>query len=247
MPGNLRKLILLPILIVASTALSGMTWAEDYEAERAALVREVSQDVRELSQALGRRSLSPQVMTALKSVPRHLFVPPRSRSRAYLNSPLSIGYGQTVSQPLIVAVMTDLLELSAGDRVFELGTGSGYQAAVLAALNTRVYSMEIIAPLGLAARDRLQQLGYDGVEVKIGDGYNGWPAAGPFDGIIVTAAGDHVPPPLIRQLKPGGRMVLPVGGRFFAQQLIVIHKQEDGSLTTRKILPVAFVPLTGGH
>ncbi|MET0093934.1 MAG: protein-L-isoaspartate O-methyltransferase, partial [Sedimenticola sp.] len=150
------------------------------------------------------------------------------------------------SQPLIVAIMTELLDIEAGDRVFELGTGSGYQAAVLAALGAEVYSMEIIEPLASSAEERLQSLRYT-TRVRTGDGYHGWKTFAPFDAIMVTAAGDHIPLPLIRQLKPGGRMILPVGGRFLTQQLILVTKQQDGTIETRDILPVSFVPLTGEH
>ena len=143
--------------------------------------------------------------------------------------------------------MTELLEPKPGQRMLELGTGSGYQAAVLSRVTGRVYSMEIIPELGEQAAQRLRSLGYDNVQVRVGDGYFGWPEQGPFDGIIVTAAGDHVPPPLVEQLKPGGRMVIPVGSWYFTQQLLLIEKAADGTLETREILPVAFVPLTGDH
>jgi protein-L-isoaspartate(D-aspartate) O-methyltransferase len=180
-------------------------------------------------------------------VPRHEFVPERLRRQAYANRPLPIGYGQTISQPYIVALMTDLVEPGADDRVLEIGTGSGYQAAVLATLVGEVYTIEIIEPLGLAARARLERLGYDNVEVRLGDGYYGWPERAPFDAIVVTAAASHVPPPLIQQLKPGGRMVIPVGSRFLVQQLVLVTKDADGRVTTRQLLPVRFVPLTGEH
>jgi len=187
------------------------------------------------------------VLAALGRVPRHEFVPVAERDRAYRNQPLPIGYGQTISQPYIVAVMTELLDPRPGDRVLEVGTGSGYQAAVLAELVKEVYTIEIIEPLGLAARKRLKTLGYDNVTVRIGDGYYGWPEKGPFDGIVVTAAASHVPPPLLAQLKPGGRMVIPVGSHFLTQQLVLIEKKTDGTLQTRQLLPVMFVPLTGEH
>jgi protein-L-isoaspartate(D-aspartate) O-methyltransferase len=183
----------------------------------------------------------------LLSVPRHDYVPPELSERAYLNRPLPIGHGQTISQPLIVAVMTELLRIEPGDRVFELGTGSGYQAAVLSALDAEVYSVEIVPELGESARRSLDRTGHDAVSTRIGDGYLGWEEAAPFDAIIVTAAGDHVPPPLIRQLKPGGRMVLPVGGRYQTQQLVLVSRDEEGRVRTRELMPVSFVPLTGGH
>ena len=186
-------------------------------------------------------------MQALAKVPRHEFVPLDERDRAYLNQPLPIGYGQTISQPYIVAIMTDLIGPGPDDRVLEIGTGSGYQAAVLAELVKQVYTIEIIGPLGLSADKRLQDLGYDNVTARVGDGYYGWPEHGPFDAILVTAAASHVPPPLIEQLKPGGRMVIPVGSRFLTQQLVLITKNKDSTLVTRQLLPVRFVPLTGKH
>jgi len=195
----------------------------------------------------GKERLADRVMDALGHVPRHEFVPEEARSRAYANRPLPIGHGQTISQPYIVALMTDLLDVDAGDRVLEIGTGSGYQAAVLAELVERVYTMEIIEPLAVAATDRLARLDYDNVTVRFADGYYGWPERAPFDGIIVTAAASHIPPPLVEQLAPGARMVIPVGERFSVQHLLVVHKRDDGRLETRQVLPVRFVPLTGGH
>jgi protein-L-isoaspartate(D-aspartate) O-methyltransferase len=174
-------------------------------------------------------------------------VPEDQQAHAYENRPLPIGFGQSISQPYIVALMTDLLGIKAGDSVLEVGTGSGYQAAVLSGLVARVSTIEIVPQLGERARDILQQLGYDNVEVRIGDGYHGWEERAPFDAIIVTAAASHVPPPLVHQLKPGGRMVIPVGSRFLVQELLVVEKSEAGEVTTRQILPVTFVPLTGGH
>ncbi|MGH8135393.1 MAG: protein-L-isoaspartate(D-aspartate) O-methyltransferase, partial [Steroidobacteraceae bacterium] len=188
---------------------------------------------------------SARVMGAMDAVPRHRFVPARSVGSAYANRPLPIGHGQTISQPYIVALMTELLEPQPDDVMLEIGTGSGYQAAVLAKLVARVYTIEIIAPLAESAAARLRELGYQNVQVKIGDGYYGWPEHGPFDGIIVTAAAGSIPPPLIAQLKPGGRMVIPVGAPFHTQDLILLQKDPQGRVTTTSILPVAFVPLTG--
>ena len=192
------------------------------------------------------RVLDPRVLDAMRRVSRHEFVPPAERAVAYDDRPLPIGYGQTISQPYIVALMTDLLAVEPGDAVFELGTGSGYQAAVLAALGARVSTVEIVAPLAEAAAERLARLGHGGVAVRAGDGYDGWPEAAPFDGIIVTAAATHIPPPLVRQLRPGGRIVIPVGPAFMVQQLLLVEKDADGTVRTRALLPVAFVPLTGG-
>jgi protein-L-isoaspartate(D-aspartate) O-methyltransferase len=181
------------------------------------------------------------------AIPRHEFVPKGERSNAYQDRPLPIGHGQTISQPYIVALMTELLELNPDDVVLEVGTGSGYQAAVLSPLCREVYTIEIVPALAEQAKANLERLGFANVTVRLGDGYYGWPQHAPFDAIIVTAAASHVPPPLIQQLKPGGRMVIPVGGPFFVQQLIMVEKAADGSVSTRHLLPVRFVPLTGGH
>ena len=190
-------------------------------------------------------AISPAVIAAMGRVARHEFVPEALRASAYEDRPLPIGYGQTISQPYIVALMTDLLEPARGDKVLEVGTGSGYQAAVLAELGLEVYSIEIVPELGAQAAARFGRLGYGAVSARVGDGYHGWPEQGPFDGIVVTAAADHVPPPLVAQLKPGGRMVIPVGEPYRVQQLVLITKAEDGTLRTRQLLPVRFVPLTG--
>ena len=241
---------LLQCYLLMSLTLSGPTTAADiqpYKQQRMELMRLIEQDVRETSVYLDREMLDARVMKALAEVPRHLFVPDPQRRYAYQNRPLPIGHGQTISQPYIVAIMTDLLKLSAEDRVLEVGTGSGYQAAVLAELVKQVYTIEIIEPLGQRARDLLNTLDYDNIETRIGDGYYGWEAHAPFDAIIVTAAADHIPPPLIAQLKPGGRMMIPVGSRFMTQQLVIVEKDSDSKVTTRLILPVRFVPLTGAH
>ena len=243
------KYLLLCYLLMSLT-LSGPAPAgeEDlYTQQRMELMRIIEQDVRETSVYLDRQTLDPRVMKALAGIPRHQFVPDAQRRYAYRNRPLPIGHGQTISQPYIVAIMTDLLKLSPEDRVLEVGTGSGYQAAVLAELAKQVYSIEIIEPLGKRAADLLNKLGYGNIESRIGDGYYGWEAHAPFDAIIVTAAADHIPPPLIKQLKPGGRMMIPVGSRFMTQQLVVVEKDSNNNVTTRLILPVRFVPLTGAH
>ena len=195
----------------------------------------------------GRKAFGGAVMEAMAEVPRHLFVPEEIRAMAYRNRPLPIGYGQTISQPYIVALMTDMLALTPGAKVLEVGTGSGYQAAVLAQLVAQVLTIEIIEPLGRLAEERLKRLGYGNVKVRLGDGYYGWKEQAPFDAIIVTAVASHVPPPLVQQLKPGGRMVIPVGERFLVQYLTVVEKSLDGGVISRQILPVRFVPLTGGH
>ena len=238
---------LLAVAMLATGPKAGAADTDSFEGQRKALLREIERDVRETAQYLSRRELDARVMATMGSVPRHEFVQPEDRDLAYQNRPLPIGYGQTISQPYIVAVMTDLLEPAAGCRALEVGTGSGYQAAVLSRLCDKVYTLEIVEPLGRQARGRLARLGYANVEVRIGDGYYGWPEAAPFDVIVVTAVAGHIPPPLLQQLKPGGRMVLPVGTRFTTQQLVLVRKLPDGKITTRQLLPVAFVPLTGGH
>lgn len=217
-----------------------------YARARAGLIREIEADVIATSHYIGVDRLDPAVMRAMGVVRRHRFVPDRYVRRAYGNHPLPIGHGQTISQPYIVALMSNLLALKPGTRVLEVGTGSGYQAAVLAEMGMQVYSIEIIRPLAESARARLKTEGYDQVQVNIGDGYFGWEEHAPFDGIIVTAAADHIPPPLLRQLKNGGRLVIPVGGRFSVQQLVLASKDAQGAVTTRQILPVRFVPLTRG-
>ena len=187
-----------------------------------------------------------KVLEAMRKVPRHEFVADYYKSRAYDDTPLPIGLGQTISQPYIVALMTELLQLEKGDRVLEVGTGSGYQAAVLAEITDEVYTIEIFEELGRDAKKRLERLGYTNVKVKIADGYYGWEEYAPFDAIIVTCAAEHVPPPLIQQLKEGGKMCIPVGGPFQVQTLMLIEKKE-GKITSRSILPVVFVPMLGKH
>ena len=186
----------------------------------------------------------PAIMAAMRSVPRHEFVPPSLRSNAYQDRPLPIGHDQTISQPSLVALMTHLLRPEGDDVVLEVGTGSGYQAAILSRLVGKIYSIEILEPLANEAQQRLTQLGYHNVVVKHGDGYLGWPEHAPFDGIIVTAGAPHVPNPLLQQLKPGGRMVIPVGPAYATQQLKVVRKAADGSVREARIIPVAFVPMT---
>jgi protein-L-isoaspartate(D-aspartate) O-methyltransferase len=215
-----------------------------YASARAELVREIEADVRATSRYLDKDELDPRVIAAMGNVPRHEFVPDELRGLAYMNRPLPIGHEQTISQPYIVAIMTDLLGVAGGGRVLEVGTGSGYQAAVLAEVCDEVYSIEIVEPLGLQAKALLERLGYANVHVRIGDGYAGWPEHAPFDGIIVTAAAPEVPQPLLDQLKPGGRMILPVKQRFDSQELLLIEKDADGEISREDILPVRFVPLT---
>lgn len=187
------------------------------------------------------------VLQSIGAVERHRFVPAGEKRFAYENRPLPIGHGQTISQPYIVALMTDLVDPDAGDVVLEVGTGSAYQAAILSGLVKHVYTIEIIEPLFESATARLRKLGYQNVTTRLGDGYFGWEKYAPFDAIVVTAAASHVPPPLINQLKPGGRMVIPVGGRFMTQQLLLIEKTQGDEIITKQIAPVRFVPLTGEH
>jgi protein-L-isoaspartate(D-aspartate) O-methyltransferase len=195
-------------------------------------------------QLKGRDITNQVVLAAMEKVPRHEFVKPSDLDEAYADMPLPIGYGQTISQPYIVALMTQLLNLRPSHRVLEIGTGSGYQAAVLAEITEAVFTIEIVAELGKSATERLKRLKYD--TVRIGDGYFGWEEHAPFDAIIVTAAADHVPPPLLDQLKPGGRMAIPVGGPWQTQNLLLVTKGTDGKITTETIAAVAFVPLTRG-
>jgi protein-L-isoaspartate(D-aspartate) O-methyltransferase len=185
------------------------------------------------------------VLEAMRKVPRHEFVPEDHRDASYADSPLPIGSGQTISQPYIVAAMTEAVDPEPDDVVLEVGTGSGYQAAVLAEIVKRVYTIEIVESLARTAGERLQRLGYTNVTVKAGDGYVGWPEHAPFDGIVVTAAPDHVPEPLVEQLAPGGRMVIPVGGQTWSQELLLIEKDLEGKVKRRSLLPVRFVPMTG--
>ena len=242
------SLFFLLSIFILFFSISTSTAADDsYAAKRAAMIKEIVEDVRAGYGNLEQKSLNKQVIDALGSIPRHEFVPRNIRNAAYENRPLPIGHGQTISQPYIVAIMTNLLQVGKNDRVLEIGTGSGYQIAVLAALAKKAYSIEIIEPLGKQAKDRLQRLGYENIELKIGDGYYGWEEHAPFDAIIVTAATSHIPPSLIKQLKPGGRMLIPVGSRFMVQELLLVKKSANGKVSTRQMLPVALVPLTGKH
>jgi protein-L-isoaspartate(D-aspartate) O-methyltransferase len=220
--------------------------AADYAKARAAMVKEVN-SFAELVREDSEQPFSAKVMQAMGTVKRHEFVPDAHKRDAYANRPLPIGYGQTISQPYIVALMTDLVQPKRDFVVLEIGTGSGYQAAILAKLVKHVYTIEIIEGLTNGATNSLKRLGYKNVTTKLGDGYYGWEEHGPFDAIVVTAAATHVPPPLVQQLKPGGRMVIPVGGRFMTQQLLLIEKNKNNELITRQMGAVRFVPLTRGR
>ena len=237
----LAQLLLFTSFMPPCAATDEARWAE----ARKALLAEIQRDAAATADTTGRARFSARVIGALDAVPRHRFVPASQARSAYANRPLPIGHGQTISQPYIVALMTELLVPEPGDIMLEVGTGSGYQAAVLAELVARVHTIEIVEPLAMSAGERLRQLGYRNVEVRLGDGYHGWPEHAPYDGIIVTAAADAIPPPLVRQLKPGGRMVIPVGAPFYAQDLILLEKDAKGKVSTKSVLPVAFVPLTG--
>ena len=218
--------------------ITGTVAGEDFPTERRLMVEEIERTAASLADKTGVANLDPRVLKVMAEVPRHEFVPREQAGAAYKNRSLSIGHGQTISQPVIVALMSELLHVRATDKV--LG-GSGYEAAVLSRLAREVYTIEIIPELGTTARTTLTRLGYSNVKTKIGDGYQGWKEYAPFDAIIVTAAPDHVPPALIEQLNPGGRMVIPVGG--LTQYLMVVTKNADGTTTSSPIVPVRFVPL----
>ncbi|HXX86028.1 MAG TPA: protein-L-isoaspartate(D-aspartate) O-methyltransferase [Casimicrobiaceae bacterium] len=235
-------LLLFPVL-----SLHAACAESDYSTQRQRMIEEIAAVARIAGAESGKPTISSGVIATMAKVPRHGFVPADQERFAYENRPLPIGYGQTISQPYIVALMTDLMHVEPSHTVLEIGTGSGYQAAILAELARSVCTIEIVEPLAAEAQRRLLERGYGRVRVKVGDGYYGWEDCGPFDSIIVTAAVSHVPPPLIRQLKAGGRIVVPVGAAFLTQHLLLVEKKTDGSIVTRQILPVRFVPLTGGH
>lgn len=235
--GFLRTSTVVLLMAINSQAM-------DMPPERAGMLDSIRESVRSSASYTGRTELSGRVMAAMGRVPREAFVLPAFRHRAYENTPLPIEAGQTISQPLIVALMTDLLDPQPDDVILEVGTGSGYQAAVLAGLVSHVYSVEIIEELAASAAAVLARLGYDNVTVRAGDGYAGWPEHAPFDGIIVTAAAAEIPPPLLAQLKPGGRLVIPVGEEHGYQELLLVELDEQGEIRRRSVLPVRFVPLT---
>lgn len=232
--ASARRTLAAILLLLVAVACMAAPPQEDSLAEAR---REMVEEIR------ARGVTDPAVLAAVGSVPRHLFVPEDERVHAYEDRPLPIGFGQTISQPYIVALMTSLLNLRPGSRVLEVGTGSGYQAAVLSRLAGEVYSVEILKPLSERARHTLNELGYRNVHLRAGDGYKGWPSAAPFDGIIVTAAPSRIPDPLLQQLKVGGKLVIPVGDAY--QDLIVMTKRADGGFDRASVLPVRFVPMTG--
>ncbi len=211
------------------------------------LLSEIEGEVAITEGYTGRAKLSPRVYEAMRNVPRDQFIPHGLRGSAFGNYPVSIGHGQTISQPYIVALMTDMLDLDATKKVLEIGTGSGYQAAVLAEIAGEVYTVEIIEALSDNAERVIKSLDYTNIHFRKGDGYLGWPEHGPYDAIIVTACAPDIPPALREQLKPGGRMIIPIGRPFGEQQLVLVTKDDKGEIDTRSVLPVAFVPLTGEH
>jgi len=221
----------------SETAAPAKPWSPPTFAERRAERGEMVKGI----QAYGLRDKA--VLDAMRAAPRHAFVPETHARRAYADTPLPIGHGQTISQPYMVAEMTRLLDLGPKDTVLEVGTGSGYQAAVLTHLTPHVCTIEIVGPLAQAAAKRLKRLGYDCVQARRGDGYHGWPGKARFDAIVVTCAAGQVPPPLLNQLKPGGRMVIPVGGPFAIQRLLLVQKNAQGEVTSRSLMAVRFVPL----
>lgn len=230
---NMKKLTVLIILFTIGF-FSSLSGQNKFEIKRKEMVKK---------QIQARGIADKNTLKALEVVPRHLFVPEEYQDQAYDDGPLPIGYGQTISQPYIVAYMTELLKVGPDDVVLEIGTGSGYQAAILSRIVKKVYTVEIVEELGLAAKERLKALNYDNVEVKIGDGYYGWEEHAPYSGIIVTAASEYIPPPLIKQLKDKGRMIIPVGSPFSVQNLMLVEKSGD-KIRTKSLIPVRFVPLT---
>ena len=244
--GTLTRPAPLAVALAALVAVAAAAEDNPHADERARMIQTIEAHAQRATGALGRDYIDPKVLAVMDQVPRHEFVSPWHQDSAYEDRPLPIGHGQTISQPFIVALMTDMLEVGPDDVVLEVGTGSGYQAAVLARLVQDVHTIEIIPELADTAEERLARLGYDNVRTSTGDGYYGAPEAAPFDAIVVTAAANQVPPPLIQQLRPGGRMVIPVGGGFALQHLMLVEKEEDGRVRTRQTLPVRFVPLTRG-
>ena len=234
--------MLIAVILIAAMPSYRAHAADPYAKPRAALIAELREQSR--NDAGTATHINAAVLAILARVPRHDYVPASERGNAYENRPLGIGYGQTISQPYIVALMTTLAAPRANQKILQIGTGSGYQAAVLAEAGAKVYTVEIVEPLAKQAARRLQR--YPHVSTRMGDGYYGWKEHAPFDAIVVTAAASSIPPPLVAQLKPGGRMVIPVGSSFFTQTLLLVEKEESGRVRTRQVLPVRFVPLTGG-
>ena len=237
----------LTVAVIAFLVSAGAISGDNFTMQRHDMVSEIREMVHDTRNFTGLAELSDRVYAAMEKVLRHEFVPAGMKPHAYLNSPLPIGHEQTISQPYIVALMTELAHVDKDSIVLEVGTGSGYQAAVLAELVRQVYTIEIVEALGISARTNLQRLGYDNVTVRIGDGYHGWEEHAPFDAILVTAAAERIPAPLLAQLRPGGRLVIPIGREFSTQALTLVEKRTDGRIVEREVLPVGFVPLTGEH
>ena len=211
------------------------------------MLDDIDAEVRYTRSLIGKDALDPRVMEAMRKVPRDAFVPPNMTYAAFENGPLPIGHGQTISQPYIVALMTDMVVPEPEHRILEIGTGSGYQTAILSQLCSKVYSVEVVAELSVAAADLFKELGYHNIETRIGDGYHGWLEHAPYDGIVVTAAATHIPAALVEQLRPGGRMAIPVGLPYSHQELMLVRKDEQGKTLTQSVLGVAFVPLVEGE
>ena len=242
----LSRLTLCLLATVAAPQGGGAVAADTQDAptrERRRMLEEIDLLTRDTRLETGRAALGPRVRSAIAKVPRHEFVPAEQKGNAYQNRPLPIGHGQTISQPFIVALMTEIMDIKPTDRVLEVGTGSGYQAAVLSELAGEVYTIEIVEPLARQAAETLNKLGYRNVKTRVGDGYRGWPEHAPYDSIMVTAAPRDVPQPLVAQLKPGGKLVVPVGGQAGGQSLLILEKQADGTTTRRTVMAVRFVPL----
>ncbi len=240
--NTIRKISIAILVFLLAAAVAGDISAADSDGTFTTMRERMVED------QIARRGVRDrEVIRAMSSVPRHRFVPKGLINKAYDDTPLPIGYGQTISQPYIVAYMTEIIKADRGDTVLEIGTGSGYQAAVLSAVAGKVYTIEIIPELAESASLRLKEMGYENVTARCADGYYGWREHAPFDAVIVTTAAGHIPPPLLKQLKPGGRMVIPVGGPFMVQSLILVEKDSAGRITTRSLMAVRFVPLTGRH
>lgn len=235
---------MLKILLFLLVMVTPVSAKDDFSEQRKKMVEEIKETVRYTSEHIGKKALDKRVMDVMQKVPRHEFVPVAMRRFAYLNQPLPIGNNQTISQPYIVALMTDLAGINEDSIVLEVGTGSGYQAAVLAELARHVYSIEIVEVLGRQAEKTLERLAYHNVSVRIGDGYHGWMEHAPYDAILVTAAPETIPQALIDQLKPGGKLVIPVGKQSGVQSLQVVEKDAQGKILSHDVLPVGFVPLT---
>jgi protein-L-isoaspartate(D-aspartate) O-methyltransferase len=253
---DMRRLVLTAVCILITLSASAVSQTrpqpeaidlEDYPTMRALLMESIQAHTRASAPMTGIEAIDPAIMAVMAEIPRHEFVPAELRKLAYFDVPLPLGYGQKLSQPFLTALMTHLAEVGKDDVVFETGTDSGYQAAILSHLASKVYSVEVVEPLAEAAAERLGRLGYEKVEVKSGDGYYGWSEKGPFDVIIVKEALHHIPPPLLNQLKPGGRMVIPVGPLDQSQILKLVTKGQDGRINEQSILPVRFAPLQGGE